>query len=134
MSNTSDPKPGSSVPHFRQGGPFYVDITFAGPLPDGAVPSVSVGRDGGRAAFATTGVEASFPGRPIRMTGNVPPNAPPGEYAILAISVAFPTSRPGDAPYKSQQIDGFKGQVVLIVDPLEEPPPPPAIPPVIRIG
>lgn len=127
-----------NTPRFRAGGQFWLDLTFDDPYPPEAEPWAQYLGPTDREPSRVQGLNISnnraphpsAPGDPrkIRITGQIPDNAPPGEYQLsVLVSQWGPSASPTwhQVPIDFAHIDAGLG---IFVDPKQDAPPQPPIP------
>jgi len=134
MADTDRPR------HFKQNAQFYVVATFDSPLPEGAYPVVYlVGPPGvlpppsdpGRKETVMLNSGSAGPAnmdhpdqRAIRMTGNVPPFAPPGVYKVTKLEMQWTIGSPPSWQPVPIPFDHLGEDNTIIIDPADSPPQP----------
>ncbi len=124
--------------HFHAHEHFFVDVTFASPLPDGAVPSAEFAGPlgpGGPALTFWTAADTDIDGdrRRFRLSGIIPREAPAGTYRITFVQIGWSEDMPPAWNPVLRTLDQLGGDAVIIVDPprhLVQP----AVPEVVGIG
>jgi hypothetical protein len=128
----------SRAGHFHAHEHFFVEVTFAGPLPEGAVPSAEfagpLGPGGPALTFWTT---ASAPiggdGTRMRLSGIIPREAPAGTYRVTLVQIGWTEEMPPAWTPVVLHLDNLGGDAIIIVDPAN-PRPQPNLPDVVGIG
>lgn len=126
------------VGHFHAHEHFFVDVTFAAPLPEGAIPAAEfagpLGPGGPALTFWTTAhAELEGERRRIRLSGIIPREAPAGTYRITLVQITWSEDMPPAWTPVALRLDNLGGDAVIVVD-APNPRPQPPIPEVVRIG
>lgn len=130
--------PAARIGHFHAHDHFFVDLLFAGPLPEGAIPraefSGPIGPGGPALTFWTTAMtlEPDDPRR-VRLSGVIPRDAPPGTYRINVVRVGWSDEMPPAWEPVDLRLDQLGGDAVMIVDPARPNPQPP-LPAIVGVG
>lgn len=144
--STSQPQNGRSpvravaarAGHFHAHEHFFVDVSFAGPLPEGAVPSAEfagpLGPGGPALTFWTTS-DADIDGdrTRFRLSGIIPREAPAGTYRVTFVQIGWSEDMPPAWTPVLRNLENLGGDAVIVVDPARAVVQPP-IPDVVGIG
>jgi len=108
--------------HFHAHEHFFVEVTFAAALPDGAVPSAEfagpLGPGGPALTFWTT-ADADIDGdrKRFRLSGIIPRESPAGTYRITFVQVGWSEDMPPSWSPVLRNLENLGGDAVIIVDP-----------------
>jgi hypothetical protein len=128
----------SRAGHFHAHEHFFVEVTFAGPLPEGSIPAAEfagpLGPGGPALTFWTT-AHAPIDGSRTRMrlSGIIPREAPAGTYRVTLVQIDWTDDMPPAWTPVVLHLDHLGGDAVIIVDP-PNPRPQPVLPDVVSIG